>query len=345
MVHLELEARVRRVHTIAPSDSPILTRRFTAKPTVGSSCSRIKSTEGCRSGLVAELISARVHKGVCRSPDVARDNLFIQIQRSLYRKPARCRCRRRLEGDASVLVLIGSRVCKLDVVVNGVNCVVDFRSCREYGRNRCRHRRHYTTLVPAVEVIAVLRDRRRKCVGRIARETAEHARGRGSALCIEGDGAVISHIVIGNHRVLLRHDTGDLTEVRAGCRAVRRELERRAADSSLIRINSGKTIGGRGHGRRPLINRISCRKVLSRAVLRTRNRIAVCIHVLEAQGVARSSECSIVCRGRGVRNREAVLIRLIRAEEGAERSHIARRYACARCRKVLLLCRSRGAHT
>ena len=64
MVHLELEARVRRIDAIAPGDSPILTRRFTAKPTVGSSCSRIESTEGCRSGLVAELISARIHKGV-----------------------------------------------------------------------------------------------------------------------------------------------------------------------------------------------------------------------------------------------------------------------------------------
>ena len=230
-------------------------------------------------------------------------------------------------------------------MVNGIDCVIDFRSCREYRRNRCHHRRRYTALVPAVEVVAVLRDRRRKCVGRITRETAEHTRGRGATLCVEGDGAVISHIVIGNDRVLLRHDTGDLTEGATGCRAVRREFERRAADSSLIRINVIKTIGGRRHGRRPLINRISCRKVLSRAVFRTRNRIAVCIHVLEAQGVARSSECSIVCRGRGVRNREAVLIRLVRAEEGAERSHIARRYTCARCRKVLLLCRSRGAHT
>ena len=229
-------------------------------------------------------------------------------------------------------------------MVNGIDCVIDFRSCREYRRNRCHHRRRYTALVPAVEVVAVLRDRRRKCVGRITRETAEHTRGRGATLCVEGDGAVISHIVIGNDRILLRHDTGDLTEVRAGRRAVRRELERRTADSSLIRIDAIKTIGRRGHGRRPLINRLSCRNALCRAVFRTRNRIAVCIHVLEAQGIARSAECRIVCRRRGVRNGETVLIRLVCAEEGAERRHAACRHACARFRKVLLLCSRRGTN-
>ena len=230
-------------------------------------------------------------------------------------------------------------------MVNGIDCVIDFRSCREYRRNRCHHRRRYTALVPAVEVVAVLRDRRRKCVGRITRETAEHTRGRGATLCVEGDGAVISHIVIGNDRVLLRHDTGDLTEVRAGRRAVRGQLKRRAADRGLIRVNTGKTIGRRRYGRCRFVDRLSCRNALCRAVFRTRNRIAVCIDVLEGKGIACSAKCRIVCRGRGVRNREAVLIRLVRAEEGAERSHIARRYTCARCRKVLLLCRSRGAHT
>ena len=345
VVHLELEARVRRIDAIAPGDCRILTRETTRELTVvRAACDRIEGTEGSRRGLIAELIGARVREGIRRRPDITRDNLAVSAQRILNREAARCRCCRRLEHDTSVLILIGSRVRKLDVVVNGIDCVIDFRSCREYGRNRCRHRRCHTTLVPAVEIIAVLRDRRRKCVGRISRETAEHARGRGTALCVEGDGAVISHIVIGNDRVLLRHDTGDLTEVRAGRRAVRRQLERRAADSGLIRIDAVKTIGRRRYGRRCLIDRLTCRDALCRAVFRTRNRIAVCIHVLEAQGMARSSECSIVCRSRGVRNREAVLIRLVCAEEGAERRHAACRNACARRSKVLLLCSRRGTN-
>ena len=195
-----------------------------------------------------------------------------------------------------------------------------------------------------MEVIAVLRDRRRKCVGRIARETAEHARGRGSALCVEGDGAVISHIVIGNHRVLLRHDTGDLTEVRAGRRAVRGQFERRTADRGLIRVNTGKTIGRRRYGRCRFVDRLTCRDALCRAVFRARDRIAVCIHILEAQGVSSSAECRIVCRRCGVPNREAVLIRLVCGEEGAERRHAACRNARARFRKVLLLCSRRRTH-
>ena len=346
MVHLELEARVRRVHAIAPGDCRILTREATRELTVvRAACDRIKGTEGCRSGLIAELIGARVREGIHRSPDITRNNLEVTAQRILNREAACCRCGSRLEHDASVLVLIGSRVSKLDVMVDAVNCIIDFRGCREGRRNRNRGHRSRTSLVPTVEIVAVLRDRRCKCVGRIARKAAERCRGRSTALCIEGDGAVISYIMIGNDRILLRHDTGDLTEVRAGRRAVRRELERCAADRGLIRVNAGKTIRRRRYGRCRLVNRFSCRDALCRAVFRARDRITVCIHILEAQGVARSSERRIVCRRCGVSNREAVLIRLVCGEEGAERRHAACHNAGARFRKVLLLCSRRRTHT
>ena len=337
MIDFQLEARMRRIHTIAPGNRRILTRETTCEVAVGCRTGHIvKGTERRRRGLIAKLIGRRIRKGIRRCPDITRDHLAVTGQRILDRV---CRRNRRgLEDNATVTVLIGRCVAELDAVVDRINRIVNLRRRREGRRNRHRgSNRAHTALIPAEEIIAILDNSRRYCVGRIAGETAEWRRCRRAALCIESNRAVLPHILVSHNNVLLRHETGDFTKIRARRRIVQRKFSSSAGSNHLIRLDTREFIRCRGNCRLRFIDSFTCRKIFDCTVLSARHCIALCILVLECNRVTGSAKRRIVCSRLRLYNRCAIGLVLIRFEEVTERSHTSCAYTATEFGEVLFL--------
>ena len=152
---------MRGINAVAPGNTRILSREASRKVSVRRAAGHIvKGTKRRRRSLIAELIGRRVHKGIHRRPDIARNHLAVAKQRVFHREAACRRGRCSLEHNTSIVILIGSCIRKLDAVIHRIHCIVSLRCRRECRGNRHCNRRTHASLVPAEEVITVLCDRR-----------------------------------------------------------------------------------------------------------------------------------------------------------------------------------------